>query len=159
MLRLKRFVFVLGLISVWTLPLGTFAQMQLERELLNTSIKQLAAQAVESGSPERGAILFHSTNVGCAQCHRLDVGPANAIGPILAQWNKSTTKPMHESVIESILRPSAIVAPQFASTRILTSDGNVITGVVTSRNSKEVQVRFGPKPEDQANVAVDDIDR
>ncbi|MCF7962664.1 MAG: c-type cytochrome [Pirellula sp.] len=153
---------LVAIVSIFCEMPAALSQQQLERDLLSTSVKQLAVQVNKLGDPARGAVLFHSPSVGCTQCHRVDAGTTSVIGPNLSVWNTSSDKPWPstaESVIESILRPSAVIAKEYASTRILTTDGKVYSGVVTKRDANELQLRFGPKPEDQATVSIEDIER
>jgi putative heme-binding domain-containing protein len=146
--------------ALWTSGWSTaVAQQQLERELLHVPLSQLAEESTKAGNALRGAILFHSSSVGCAQCHRVDENKQNTIGPNLASWNKDAVKPTAESIVDSILRPSATIAKQYASTRILTTEGKVVSGVITSRDDLSLTLRFGPKPEDQSTIAIDDIER
>ena len=133
-----------------------FAQSRLEQELLYTSADKLADQVVKSGDPSKGAILFHSPTLGCFQCHRVNDEQQNVIGPNLALWDK---QPTTIEIIDSILKPSAKIDSKYASTRVLTVDGQVFNGVVSQRNSDHLQLRFGPKPDDQVTIAIDDIER
>ena len=136
---------LVAIVSMFCEMPTALSQQQLERDLLSTSVKQLAVQVNKSGDPARGAVLFHSPSVGCTQCHRVDDGITSVIGPNLSVWNTSSDKPWPstaESVIESILRPSAVIAKEYASTRILTTDGKVYSGVVTKRDANELQLRL-----------------
>ena len=72
---------------------AALSQQQLERDLLSTSVKQIAVQVNKLGDPARGAVLCHSPSVGCTQCHRVDDGTTNVIGPNLAVWNTTSDKP------------------------------------------------------------------
>lgn len=154
MMRIQRFVYLV--IAMCCTVASTLAQSRLEQDLLFTSTDKLAQQAAESGDAARGALLFHSSTLGCALCHRVDDEEVNVIGPNLAKWKEPPTS---TAIIESILRPSAKIDPKYASTRILTDDGQVFTGVVISKNEKLLQLRFGPKPEDRVEIETENIDR
>ncbi|MEQ1829504.1 MAG: DUF6797 domain-containing protein, partial [Pirellula sp.] len=140
------------------MPATTQAQSQLERELLNTPLQQLVAGVAQSGDAARGALVFHSPNVGCAQCHRVDESQASAIGPNLARSDERVSKPTTESIIESILRPSATIDKKYASVRIATDDGKILSGVIVERTDAHLKLRFGPRPDDESTIATADIE-
>lgn len=143
----------------------SYSQNQLERELLNVPITVLAQESKRSGDPSRGAALFHSPSVGCNQCHRTDAIEHGLLGPNLALWNskknierEKLAESITASIVDAILRPSNMIDPNYAAVRILTFDGEVISGLVDRRESDRISVRTGPKAEDLRVVSKSEIE-
>lgn len=118
---------VLCVTLVLNLVESTVAQQTVEQRLLSTDTDALYGRAVESGNAARGAIRFHGPLLGCAKCHSVsDTGP-DLLGPNLARRRIEETG---SQLIDSVLRPSATVAEPYRSARILTEDGQVLTGMI-----------------------------
>jgi putative heme-binding domain-containing protein len=83
-------------------------------------------------SYEAGARLFKE--LGCVQCHRF-AGAGGGAGPDLTGVAKKRTP---QELLESIVDPSKQIAPEFASTIIVTSDGKTIEGRIAQEDDKEV---------------------
>lgn len=73
---------------------------------------------------ENGRNLFHAAK--CASCHRLG-GIGGDIGPDLSSVRNKFDE---RYVLESIIQPSNVISDQYASSQVMTSDGNVFTGLV-----------------------------
>lgn len=77
--------------------------------------------------PEAGErIFFHPRGAACSRCHAVD-GRGGRVGPELSAIGQTLSR---ERLIESILRPSKEVAPQFVSWKIALRDGTTRTGVM-----------------------------
>jgi putative membrane-bound dehydrogenase-like protein len=73
-----------------------------------------------------GRRIFAHPNLGsCFRCHRIE-GRGAEVGPDLSTVGRNA--PRH--ILESILQPSALVAPHYQSWHIETSDGKVWTGLL-----------------------------
>ena len=105
------------------------------------------------GDAERGRLLFaESKTVQCRNCHKVgEVG--RAIGPELTLIGKKLDK---AKLLESLLEPSKTIDPQFAAQLVETKDGQVLTGLLVSRDDKTVILRLVDGKE--AKVAVADIE-
>ncbi len=79
------------------------------------------------GDPEAGQrIFYHARAAACARCHQV-AGRGARIGPELT----ATTGVLDERrLVESIVRPSKEIAPQFVSWIVLTTAGQSLTGVL-----------------------------
>jgi len=79
------------------------------------------------GDPEAGQrIFYHARAAACARCHQV-AGRGARIGPELT----ATTGVLDERrLVESIVRPSQEIAPQFVSWIVLTTAGQSLTGVL-----------------------------
>jgi len=73
-------------------------------------------------------IFFHPRGPACYRCHQVD-GRGGAIGPELSVTPQNLTP---ERLLESLLRPSKEIAPQFASWVVIREDGTTFTGVLMS---------------------------
>jgi len=75
---------------------------------------------------DAGRRIFENPRVtSCAKCHRVD-GRGSNIGPDLSLIGRTDKK----WIVESILQPSAVVAPHYQGWRIDTNDGRVLTGLL-----------------------------
>jgi putative heme-binding domain-containing protein len=87
-------------------------------------LKHLTVQEGARGSAEKGLAIF--TKAQCVKCHRFgDKG--ESMGPDLSTVAKRFTK---REVLESIMFPSHVISPQFASRKIVTADGRAMIGIV-----------------------------
>lgn len=83
---------------------------------------------------ERGRSLYFSAK--CASCHRLR-GLGGAIGPDLTSIpNKFDER----YLVEAIVHPSKHISDQYGSSRVLTDEGNVYTGLVIEQDSGDLLV-------------------
>ncbi len=89
---------------------------------LDAWLKRLEGPA----DPGAGRRLFaHAKVGGCYRCHRVE-GRGQDVGPDLSTIGLTPRR----HILESILQPSAEVAPAFQSWRIETADGKVRTGLL-----------------------------
>ncbi len=78
---------------------------------------------------EVGTRVFFHPRVGCAKCHRID-GRGQDVGPDLS--NIGNTDRRH--ILESILQPSANVAPHYVAWHLEFANGKVRTGMLIDTN-------------------------
>lgn len=125
----------------------------LEQRLLSEPLAELAAAALVDGDAVRGAMLFHHSALTCVACH--SVGDrANAIGPELTKYVQRTSD---ESLVESLLDPSKVIAPAYAMLSVETDDGLVIRGVVVEETADKLVLRDASQPLKRIEVKVTDI--
>ena len=91
--------------------------------------------AVSRGRVDAGRRLFGS--LGCVKCHAIAADQQARGGPSLHQAAKRLTVP---HLVESILLPSKQVAEPFRATRIVTSDGLVLSGLVTAESAERIEL-------------------
>ncbi len=70
-------------------------------------------------------VFFHSKLGGCFRCHRVE-GRGQEVGPDLSTIGRTERR----HIVESILQPSALVAPHYQVWQIETDDGKVRTGML-----------------------------
>jgi putative heme-binding domain-containing protein len=91
-----------------------------------------------SGDPVRGKqVFFETTGVSCKNCHRIDKN-GKELGPELTTIGKKLTR---VQLLESILEPSKLIDPKYITYLIETNDGNLVTGLLTQKDDKEVILR------------------
>ncbi len=93
--------------------------------------------AIAKADAERGRRLFGVDGVGCVKCHSVAPGDAGAGAPSLAEAaGRFTTA----HLVESVLTPSRQVAPVFRGTLISTTDGRVVSGLITNETADSIEV-------------------
>lgn len=89
----------------------------------------------DTRSVENGKTLYR--NLGCIQCHRIAEEGGGA-GPDLTAIGKKLT-PIQ--LIESIAEPSAIIAPEYATSLVMTTDGRTLSGRVEYEGAATIRLR------------------
>jgi putative heme-binding domain-containing protein len=107
-----------------------------------------------TGDANRGRTLFlESASLQCKTCHRVgDTG--GSVGPDLAQAAKKLTR---EQIIENLLEPSKTIALEYRTHAIELDDGRTLTGVVASKNDRELVLRDAEAKE--YRLPIDKIER
>jgi len=139
--------------SSMTVDPNGFSNEELEKELLETPVAELARIAREHGNAEQGKIVFYKSAAACFACHD---PPANTVrlGPDLAKLKTSLTP---EELVESILDPSKRIEEDFTQVTVLTIEGKVYTGLRISETDDELVLRNFAQPE-PIKIRKDDID-
>ena len=126
----------------------------LNEQLIAEDSTKLVEEALSSGDPVRGAILFHQGNINCAKCHRAVAG-AKPIGPDLSRIEPETK---NESIVESILEPSKQIKKGYETVLVLTIDGKTIVGTIASEDEKQLVIRDIQNVDKLTTIKRDDID-
>ena len=116
--------------------------LELEKELLGASATQLAEIAIEKGKFSRGKDVFYRSAAACSACHD-PPGNSPRMGPDLTSIKTAMTQ---EELVNSILYPSQKIEKEFAQLKVLTIDGDIITGIRVSESDKEVVLRSLASP-------------
>ncbi len=97
---------------------------------------QGASSGPATGDSTRGGTLFAKN--GCASCHRIgDQG--SVFGPDLSRIGAARSP---DYLHDSIVNPSADIAPDYTGVLVETSDGHKITGVRLSEDTFTVHLRL-----------------
>ncbi|TXT18918.1 MAG: membrane-bound dehydrogenase, partial [Planctomycetota bacterium] len=116
--------------SVW----GEFrATAKDKQELIAKHKANLTPARVRNGDLSNGRRLFAKT---CQNCHAL-FGEGQKVGPDITGSNRANL----DYILENMLDPSAIVGKDFRSTIIETTDGRVVSGLVTKETDSAVTLR------------------
>ncbi len=87
------------------------------------------------GDPSIGREVYAAAS--CASCHKYNDHGA-AIGPTLTGIGRRYSK---REILESILYPAHVVIDQYASKKVLTVDGRVLTGMVAQNGDGSIDLR------------------
>ncbi|MFT7512177.1 MAG: quinoprotein glucose dehydrogenase [Candidatus Omnitrophota bacterium] len=96
--------------------------------------------ALEGGNAERGRVLFEGhVAAQCMRCHKAGEGhaPGGEAGPNL--WGMGERQP-REYILESLINPSAKIAPGFELTTVTLKDGTVVAGTVLSDSEVDLVI-------------------
>jgi putative heme-binding domain-containing protein len=89
------------------------------------------------GNPEAGREVFFAPKVGCYGCHRA-AGKGGNVGPDLSQIGRFRSR---AELLESVVFPSLVIAPEFRSYTITTKTGKLVTGLIVRESSEAVHLR------------------
>ena len=90
-------------------------------------------QATAGGDPEEGRrIFFHPRGARCYTCHRVE-GRGGAIGPDLSGAGRLG----RARLLQSLLQPSAEVAPQYVTWVLQLKNGRVLTGMLITESGDQ----------------------
>lgn len=103
-------------------------------------------------SVEKGKRVFQEA--GCIQCHRRS-NAGGGSGPDLT--NLVQRRKLAE-VLESIVSPSKVIAPEFATIQIATADGQTFVGRIEREDEKIVVVRTSNSFQGPIEIFKDDIE-
>ena len=129
-------------------------QPSLTKQLIAEKASDLVHEAKESGNIIRGAILFHQGNINCARCHRPAAGKTR-LGPDLSKLAADMTD---ETIVESILEPSKVIAKGFATKIIQHLDGRTFVGPVVKQTEDEITLGDLSGQGAEIKIALNDID-
>ena len=107
----------------------------LRRSTLGADVRPEIILALR-GDAARGRALF----LGASQCSRCHVsgGEGRAFGPELAGLGRKYSR---SQLLDQILNPSKVIAPEFRSTTVTLRDGNERTGFVLKRGASDLRLR------------------
>ncbi len=127
-----------------------------EDNLGRDPIKRFAI-ARTGGDAERGKELFMNHTAGqCIRCHAVN-GAGGKAGPELAGVVQRNPDKTRDYLLESLVKPSAKIAPGYASITIIKLDGSSVAGLLMKAEKGNYEV----KTPDGAIVTIkaDDIDK
>lgn len=100
-------------------------------------VAKIAARVSEQGDAARGEKIFRRADLSCLKCHAVsqaggsvgpDLSPVGSISPV-------------DYIVNSILNPNLAVKEQFVTRRVLTADGEVLTGIQIDRDDQRLRLR------------------
>lgn len=93
--------------------------------------------SLQGGDADRGRQIFLGHRVGqCVRCHK--VGSVISGGNAGPDLNQVANRHNRESLLQSLLEPSAKIAKGFESTTIVTTDGRVFGGIIRHESKDEI---------------------
>ena len=113
--------------------------------------------SLHGGDAERGReIFFNHTAAQCIRCHKVD-GVGGIAGPDLTEVVKRNPHNTREHILESLLDPSAKIAPGFGSVSLSLADGRQVAGVLVAEDAKTLTVQLADGR--KVKVDVEDVER
>ena len=96
------------------------------------------------------------TEATCAQCHKV-AGEGKEVGPDLTDlWSR--WKGDAAGVLREIIVPSHKIEPKYMVRKIITLEGDVITGIVLSEDKENISILPNPESAEPTVIPQDDID-
>lgn len=139
----KAILVVLGSAVILTGSAALAQNQSLESRLSQESQSTLADDAWRQGDPVRGAAIFYARAMACSTCH--SVGDrTGAIGPDLAKLDRKATD---ASLVESLLDPSKVISPLYATVVVQLNDGRTLKGLPVEENDEQLVLRDSAQPE------------
>ena len=90
------------------------------------------------GDPARGDAIFHQNSAAkCMSCHRIH-GEGGAVGPGLSTIGSKYDRPQ---LLETILKPSKAIAPEYVSYTVETKDGRILGGLLSKKADDEIVLK------------------
>jgi putative heme-binding domain-containing protein len=101
------------------------------RELSADELKAAVADVAAKGDPARGEAVFRRRELSCFQCHAIG-GAGGIVGPDLLSLGASAPV---DYILESVLLPEKKQKEGYASLQVLTTSGDVLSGVLVRQGS------------------------
>ena len=139
----------------------TGASVKLSVQLIKEGFPSLAKDAREKGNPVQGSIYFAQKELRCTECH-LRGGNSMAsqiddqywLGPNLSQLKSQVAD---ESVIESLLQPSAVIGEGYETTLLITDDGLQFSGRLIEEDRTTVVLQQQVVPYSVLRIPADEV--
>jgi putative membrane-bound dehydrogenase-like protein len=102
----------------------------------NEPVPPLDQLVARNGSVAEGRVVFNTTGT-CNKCHIVN-GIGREIGPNLSEIGKKLSR---QAMFESILYPSAGISHNYESYAVVTTNGEVLTGLIVSETGDEITLK------------------
>lgn len=106
-------------------------------EMTPERIKEMAAQAVKTGNPRRGELIYRRQALACTSCHAIG-GVGGKVGPDMTSLGASA--PL-DYIVESLFDPNAKIKEGYHSVIIATDEGKLVTGIEVQSDDTETIIR------------------
>jgi len=108
------------------------------------SLKAMYAGSLLGGDVNRGSRIFYNNQTAqCIRCHAYGDYGGNA-GPRL---NGIATRLTREQILESLIDPSARIAPGYGTVLLELTNGKKVNGILQQENKNGLLVKVGDKPD------------
>jgi putative heme-binding domain-containing protein len=97
-------------------------------------VQKIAAEVVAQGDAVRGEAVFRRADVACLRCHAV-ARAGGQVGPELSPIGGISPV---DYIVNSILNPDLAIKEQFLTRIILTTEGQLFTGIATDRDDTRV---------------------
>ena len=136
MKQIFRTFFVLALVLVFTKGLATAD----EDAATPNQFKNPGTGKWITGNPERGRLMFYHPEgaAPCFKCHTIQ-DQGGKVGPNLTNIGATRSAGF---IIESLLKPSAVIAQGFEAIKLETLGGELITGMKAGASDTEIKIKL-----------------
>jgi putative heme-binding domain-containing protein len=100
-------------------------------------VAKIAAQVTEGGDAARGEKIFRRADLSCMKCHAVSHA-GGSVGPDLSAVGSISPA---DYVVNSILNPNLAIKEQFVTRRVLTTEGQIVTGIQVDRDEQKLRLR------------------
>ena len=127
------------------------------RTKFESSLSSKFAVSLTGGNAERGQQIFYGHAAAqCSRCHIIN-GNGGAAGPDLSKVAERYPDKTREFFLESMLLPSAKIAPGFGTVTLVLSDGRTVSGVLLAEDKKNLTIQYSDGKKETIPLA--DVDR
>ena len=123
-----------------------------EKKLTDAEFKQLVADVIAKGDPERGEKIFRRSDLSCMKCHAVSKA-GGEVGPDLSPIGASSPV---DYLLRSILYPNQAVKEAYQTFVIITVEGKIVRGIIVDRNEERIILKDANGK--KIVIPVDDID-
>ena len=136
MKQLFKTFFVVALVLVFSKGLATAEEAATPNQFINTGKTDKWIE----GNAKRGRLMFYDSKSAapCFQCHTVE-GEGGKVGPNLTEVGAKNSAGF---IIESILKPSAVIAQGFEPIKLETVGGEMITGMKAGVSDIEIKIKL-----------------
>ena len=100
-------------------------------------LARLVRDVARLGSAARGEAIYRRAQLQCAKCHAI-AGAGGQVGPDLSSLGGSSQV---DSLLQSLIEPSAKIKEGYHSTSILHADGKILSGRIQQKSANWVVLR------------------
>lgn len=100
-------------------------------------VARIVEKVLSHGDPARGETIFRRGDLSCLKCHAV-AQAGGSVGPDLSPVG-SISPP--DYIVNSILNPNLAIKEQFVTRRVLTTEGEIITGIQVDRDDQRLRLR------------------
>jgi putative heme-binding domain-containing protein len=100
-------------------------------------VAQIAAQVAVQGDAARGEKIFRRADLSCMKCHAVSQA-GGSVGPDLSAVGSISPA---DYVVNSILNPNLAIKEQYVTRRVLTTDGEIVTGIQVDRDDQKLRLK------------------
>lgn len=139
--------------TVGTSWLPTVLGQDLANQLQREAGAAIANDVLADGDAKRGAVIFFRPELACARCHETSEG--RRLGPNLAERREVTP----EHLIQSVLKPSAVIREGYQQELFQLLDGRQIAGIIAEENDSEILLDRIEEPGEPLRIHSQDVDQ
>ncbi|MCR9292621.1 MAG: c-type cytochrome [bacterium] len=114
----------------------TDAVLQLAPKNVQAAVQQVL-ESLPQGDAVRGLQVFRSRLANCSACHQMGY-LGGKTGPELTRIGNTRTR---EALLEAILYPSIRIEQSFRPVKILTTDGQIMNGLVLTKTADKLELQ------------------